>query len=594
MYQLVNFFSKTPVVATGFVFTDTAPWEILMDLKIAKDKISFADFKSRTPNLSKYLPLMPIKNTDNFVSLQEIATPLLTSKNIGKSLGIELLFKLEGKNPTGSFKDRGSALEISVAKELGAKAVILASTGNMAASCACYASRAQMPCYILVPEGVPMNKMAQVIAFGGHIIQIKGTYNDAAKLAESIARKMDFYLAGDYAFRIEGQKTAAFELADQLSFDMPDVVIVPMGCGTNIAAYAKGFNEYLQLGLIDKIPKLIGVEATGADAIVRAFEQHAMQVTPLHSINTIASAIAVPDPIDGAKALQAIYTTDGEAIAVSDQEILEAQYLLSTHEGIFVESSSAATIAAVQKISKKYSGQKIVCILTGDGLKDASVVLKSAFKPLTIHPSEAEFLQLYENHFFDSKSMFFADKNKDVFEKSPSSAQIKTAINTLFDANYADIYIDKIKSTLDKILQKGKHITISDLQDSMQDALEVQQEHGQKIFSVVDFEVTSGKDRKSAAKVTVNIAGEKHAANAEGAGPVDAVIKALQVACMGKIDFALVDYKVEIRNPGVDALVHVEMKLVKNNISSIGRGVSPDIIQASLEAFEEAYNENLS
>lgn len=595
MYQLVNFFSKQPVSATGFVFADNqVPWEILMDLSSLKEQDALLHFKAQPPRLTKYLPLMPLNKPSDFVSLQETATPLLQSKTLGADWGIDLLFKLEGKNPTGSFKDRGSALEVSVAKELGAKAIILASTGNMAASCACYAAAAQMPCYILVPEGVPMNKMAQVIAYGGHIVQIKGTYNDAAQLAEILARKMEFYLAGDYAFRVEGQKTAAFELIDQLLLQAPDVVIVPMGCGTNIAAYAKGFNEYLQLGLIDKIPQFIGVEAQGADAIVRSYQKNETHITPLNSINTVASAIAVPNPIDGIKALQAIYFSKGQAIAVSDQEILEAQYLLATHESVFVESASAATIAAVKKLAPELVGEKVVCICTGDGLKDANVVLKSATKPLTIYPDENEFLRLYQNNFFSGKNMFFSDKNKTLFEQSPSLEQIKQKIDELFATSYHEDYLFKIKLILDKILQKGKSITLSDLQDSIQDALEMQHVIKPKLFSVLDFEVTAGKDRKSSATVIVALAGHEHKASALGAGPVDAVIKALRLACQNKIDFTLLDYKVEIRNQGVDALVHVELKLAKGTIFSVGRGVSPDIIQASIEAFEEAYNEDLS
>ncbi len=591
MYQVVDFFTKQPVSPNSFVFTDSeTPWEVLVDLDLAKQKLILEDFKRESPRLTKYLPLLPLKKPEDFVSLQEIATPLLRSKKIGHDLNIDLLFKLEGKNQTGSFKDRGSALEISVAKELGAKAIILASTGNMAASCACYASSAKIPCYILVPEGVPMNKMAQVIAFGGRIVQIKGTYNDAAALAEKIARKMNFYLAGDYAFRIEGQKTAAFELADQLAFDVPDVVIVPMGCGTNIAAYAKGFAEYLQLGLIKKIPQMIGVEASGADAIVRSFNQGAKTITPLKTINTIASAIAVPDPIDGIKALDAIYSTQGQAIAVSDQEILEAQHHLAKYEGVFAETSSAATIAALSKI-KNLSGKKVVCILTGDGLKDASLVLKSSTKPLTIYPDENEFLRLYHTEFFDSNNMFFSDKNKVLFTTSPSIDEISKNIKNLFSAQYSEDYLSRIKLILDKILHKGKQITISDLQDSIQEALEAQPVSKKKIFSVLDYQVTTRKDQKSHANIKINIAGFEQDGQADGAGPVDAAISALRNACQNKIDFTLLDYKVEVRNHGVDALVHVELKLAKNNVFSVGRGVSPDIIQASIEAFEEAYNE---
>ena len=207
MYQLVDFQSKAAVSTDDFVFTGIdSPWEVMMDMQRIENNINKAHFSTMAPCLSKYLPLMPIAHPSAFVSLGESATPLVKSKRLAKRLGIDLYFKVEGKNPTGSFKDRGSAVDISVAKSLGAKGVILASTGNMAASCACYAAAAELPCFVLVPEGVPMGKLAQVVAFGGRIVQVKGSYNDAADLAYQLAKKMGFYLAGDYAFRVEGQK----------------------------------------------------------------------------------------------------------------------------------------------------------------------------------------------------------------------------------------------------------------------------------------------------------------------------------------------------------------------------------------------------
>lgn len=591
-YQLVDFITKKPVQAEGFVFTDDSPWEVQMNLEKIKKTLNLDYFKIASPGLAKYLPLMPIKDANQFVSLKEMATPLVKSKMLGHKLGIDLYFKIEGKNPTGSFKDRGSAVDVSVAKELGAKAIILASTGNMAASCACYAAAAHIPCFILVPEGVALNKLAQVIAFGGHIVQIKGSYNDAAKLAELLARKMDFYLAGDYAYRVEGQKTAAFEIIDQFLFQVPDVVIVPIGCGTNITAYAKGFDEYYELGLIDKIPQLIGVEATGAAAVVNSFNQQQDTITPLKGVDTIASAIAVPDPIDGVKALHAIYKTKGRAMAISDEEMLEAQYLLSTQEGLFVESASAATVAAIRKLANEavFANKKVVCILTGDGLKDASVVLKAAIKPPTIYPEENEFMQLYRNQFFNTRNMIFSDKNQVLFNVSPSVNEINDKLKTLFSAHYDEDYVMRIKVQLDKILQKGKKITLSDFQDSVQDALETLRHPKTKVFSVLDFEVTTGKDRIPQASVKVSIEGEEHQAKSGGVGPVDALITALCHACRDKIEFTLLDYKVDIRNQGVDAVVYVELKLAKDHIYSVGRGTSPDIIQASIEAFDEAYN----
>jgi threonine synthase len=242
--------------------------------------------------------------------------------------------------------------------------------------------------------------MAPVGVFGGHIVQIKGTYNECAQLAVAIAKRLGFYLAGDYAFRLEGQKTAAFEIIDQMSYQVPDVVIVPIGCGTNIAAYAKGFHEYLKLGLSEKVPQLIGVQAEGAAAVVNSFLKKLSYIEPLESVHTLATAIAVPNPLDGIKALDAIYSSGGEAIAVSDEEMLQAQYQLATEESLFVESAASATLAALRKLSLKMKNKKIICILTGDGLKDPNVVLKASLKPPIIEPKEEEFLSLYRQGFF--------------------------------------------------------------------------------------------------------------------------------------------------------------------------------------------------
>ncbi len=593
MYQLIDFITKKPVQARGFVFTgEQSPWEVSMEMKAVAVKINLDYFKTSPPGLSKYLPLMPIKAIAKFISLNEAATPLIKSKVLGAKLNLDLYFKVEGKNPTGSFKDRGSAVDISIARELGAEGIVLASTGNMAASCACYAAAAKMPCFILIPEGVPVGKLAQVLAFGGHVIQVKGNYNDAAQLAQRIAEEMGFYLAGDYAYRVEGQKTAAFEVIDQLFFQVPDWVVVPMGCGTNITAYAKGFKDYKDLGLIEKQPRLLGIQAEGAAAIVQSFQAGRTTIEAFSSANTLASAIAVPNPLDGIKALDAIYSSEGSAMSVTDQEILEAQYLLSTEEGLFVESASATTVAALLKAARNGQGieGRVVCVLTGDGLKDANVILRAAVKPVTIYPEIDEFLLLYKNNFFNNKNMIFVEKNQVLFAADPSLEQIEEQTMSLLGAHYSQEYLLKIKDILSKILQKGKKITVSDFQDSVQDALGTPHVSGTAVFSVIDFMVTTGKDRMPKATVTVKIGGQEKTAASEGVGPVDAVIKSLIQACGEKIDFTLTDYKVEIRSQGVDAVVYVELKLMKGNNFSLGRGVSPDIIQASIEAFEAAYN----
>jgi len=381
MYSILDFQSREVVSPDSLVFTgkEGKPWEVVMDMSEVKRKINFDYFKKSPPFVSKYLPLMPVSNYGKFVSLGEGETPLIKSKVIAKEFGADIYFKLEGQNPTGSFKDRGSALEASVAKEHSAKAIVLASTGNMAASCACYSARAGIPCYVFVPEGTPPSKLAQVIAYGGKIIEIKGGYGLAAKLAEETAREYGFYLAGDYAFRTEGQKTGAFELVEQLLYQVPDIVVVPLGCGTNITAYYKGFKEYHELGIIDRVPHLIGIQAEGANPIYQAFTKGKKTVEPIEKANTCASAIAINDPLDGIKALDAMYSTQGMCLEANDADMIQAQMDLAREEGLFVETSCAGTIACLRNLIKEKSlnQKKIVCILTGTGLKDPNPILKN-------------------------------------------------------------------------------------------------------------------------------------------------------------------------------------------------------------------------
>lgn len=592
-YKIVNFRTKEEVKPTNLVFTgDNEPWEVLVDSKKIKSQINANYFKKAPPYVSKYLPFLPIDDYANFVSLQEGSSPLMQSSAIGKSIGVDLLYKLEFQNPTGSFKDRGSAVELSVAKEMGVKGIVLASTGNMAASCSCYAAAAQIPCFVFVPEDTPQSKLAQAISYGGQIVQVKGTYGDAAKLAEELAKKLDFYLAGDYAFRVEGQKTAAFELVDQLFYQAPDVVIVPIGCGTNLTAYMKGFREYKELGFIDKIPKIVGVQAHGARAVVESFNKKSSTIEPFSPVETIASAIGIGAPLDGEKALEAIYASEGLAISVTDREMLEAQYRMSTEEGIFVETSCASSVAAAIKLKESgfLDSKKVVCVLTGSGLKDPSTILKIAIRPPTIYPKVEEFLSLYERSFFSGKNVSFVDRNAIVFEKTPTKEEITKKSVEYFDAKYSDDHISSILRLSEKFLKKGKTISFSDFQDIIQEALENIKNPGKNVLEVVDFTVNTAKDKKPEATVIVKINGKEERAEGSGVGPVDAVISALRTACSGQIEFSLANYQVAIRSHGTNAVVFVEMKLTNAGKTSVGTGTSPDIIQASIEAFEEAYN----
>lgn len=612
MYTLRNFITKQQVFPTNHVYCDgDIPWEVSMDLEVVRSKVNRDFFRQSPPILSKYFPFLPVKDYSSFVTLNEGGTPLLRSKVVGPSLGIDLYFKQETQNPSGSFKDRGSAVELSVARELGVRAISVASTGNMAASCSCYAAAARIPCFVFVPEGTPASKLSQSIAYGGKIVQVKGSYDDAARLAEQVALELDFYLAGDYAFRVEGQKTGAFELVDQLFYDPPAMVFIPMGCGTNITGYAKGFNEYLELGFIDKLPRLIGTQATGASSIVNAFEKGEKEITPLRSLNTLASAIAVKKPLDGTKALDALYQSNGRAIAVTDDETLRAQYELSRGEGLYVEASCATTLAALKKLVALEGPPqgRIVCVLTGDGLKDPSPMLKIALKPPTIQPEVVEFIDLFNASHFNRSTVAFVSREEVLFREPPTRADIQgvitkhlspadgdvncsasdTADDKLAAAKVSDLEITALQDRIGKFLKKGKHVSFSDFQDILQDIPHSGDDSGPSLM-VEDFEVKTGRDRPPEARVVVRIGARLYEASDTGVGPVDAVMNALRKACGAEVAFTLDSFNVAIRSQGTDAVVVAEMKVSRDGNSSVATGTSPDVIQASIEAFELAYN----
>ena len=315
------------------------------------------------------------------MSLAEGGTGLHRCKRLGPKLGLKNLFvKNEGENPTGSFKDRGMTVSISKAKELGKKKVLCASTGNTAASLAAYSARAGMECTVLVPRGkVAGGKMLQVIMHGARVVEVEGDFDkaleDAVKMSD---RNKELYLMNSInPFRLEGQKTLAFEILDQLDYTVPETVILPVGNGGNISAAWKGFSEFQQLEIVKERPRMIGIQAEKAAPIASAVKNGQDKITPTKDPQTIATAIRIGSPVNWPKVLRAIKESEGTAETVTDQEILEAQRELATLEGIFVEPASAASIAGLKKLTEQgrtVSSETIVCVTTGHGLKDPSVL----------------------------------------------------------------------------------------------------------------------------------------------------------------------------------------------------------------------------
>src|SRR4029077_3872774 len=338
-------------------------------------------WNNRQPSVWKYRELLPVEKKESIVSLAEGGTGLHRCRRLGRKLGLKKLYvKNEGENPTGSFKDRGMTVAISKAKELGKKKVLCASTGNTAASLAAYSARAGMECIVLMPKGkVAGGKMLQVIMHGAKLVQVKGDFDQALEVAMQLAdRRGEFYLMNSInPFRLEGQKTLAFEILDQLERRAPDAVMLPVGNGGNISAAWKGFSEFQQLEIMKNRPRMIGIQAAKAAPIARAVKNRQNKISPVHNPQTIATAIRIGSPVNWPKVLRAIRESNGTAETVTDRQILDAQKELAALEGIFVEPASAASIAGLKKLAEEGQvdpSDTIVCVTTGHGLKDPSAL----------------------------------------------------------------------------------------------------------------------------------------------------------------------------------------------------------------------------
>jgi len=346
--------------------------------------------------IERYKKYLPVSDKTPIVSLQEGGTPLLFSPYLSNCLGknYKVYLKYEGLNPTGSFKDRGMTLAVSKVKEESSKVIICASTGNTSASAAAYAAKAGLKCVVLIPAGaIAMGKLAQALIHGAKVLAIKGNFDDALNLVREISAKYRITLVNSLnPYRIEGQKTGAFEICDTLE-GPPDYQCIPVGNAGNITAYWKGYKEYLRSGKIKSLPEMLGFQAGGAAPIVKGH--------PIKNPKTIATAIKIGNPASWKQAEKARDESGGLIDAVTDKEILAAYKILAVKEGIFVEPASAASVAGLLKLAKKryfqrtthsacLSGRQaqrtaqIVCILTGHGLKDPDRALESIRQPKTV------------------------------------------------------------------------------------------------------------------------------------------------------------------------------------------------------------------
>jgi threonine synthase len=334
--------------------------------------------------IERYKELLPEINEPHIVSLEEGNTPLVRANALEKIVkGTRIYYKLEGLNPTGSFKDRGMTLAISKAFEQGAKSVICASTGNTSASAAAYSARCGLSCYVLIPEGkIAKGKLAQAYLYGAKVIMIKGNFDQALNIAREISEKENVSIVNSVnPFRIEGQKTASFEIIDKLG-EAPHYHILPVGNAGNITAYWKGYNEYRNIGRSSNLPKMIGFQAERAAPIVKG--------KVIEHPETIATAIRIGNPASWSSAIRARDESNGLIDSVTDSEIIEAYNFIANREGIFAEPASASGVAGAMKLAKiDYfkEGSTIVITLTGSGLKDPDFAMNSFNDILTADAS---------------------------------------------------------------------------------------------------------------------------------------------------------------------------------------------------------------
>jgi threonine synthase len=332
--------------------------------------------------IHEYRNLLPVSDESSIVSLNEGNTPLIQARNLrtGIGLDLDLYFKYEGANPTGSFKDRGMTLAITKAIESGSKAVICASTGNTSASAAAYAARAGIKAVVLIPEGkIALGKLSQALVHGAHVMQLEGNFDDALTIVKALVSEYPITLVNSInPFRLEGQKTAAFEVCDQLQY-APKYHALPVGNAGNITAYWKGYREYNRANISASLPIMLGFQAAGAAPIVTGKKV----VNP----ETIATAICIGNPASWGGAISAKEESGGRIEIVTDDEILQAYRYLSASEGIFCEPASAASLAGVIKLHKEgffSPNDSVVCTLTGHGLKDPDTVYKVSEPPMKI------------------------------------------------------------------------------------------------------------------------------------------------------------------------------------------------------------------
>lgn len=373
--------------------------QVVYDYNLIKKRLTYKNLEANHDrSIWRYLDVLPVANIKNVPPVHVGWTPLYKAEKLEQDLGLSSLYlKDEGRNPTASFKDRASAVTVARALELKEKIITTASTGNAASSLSCLTGSLHLKTIIFVPETAPAPKVAQILVFGATVITVKGTYDDAFDLCLKASKEYGWYNrnTGYNPFTREGKKTCAFELCEQLEWEAPDKVFVPVGDGNIISGMWKGFTDFNKLGIIEKVPQLVAVQAEKSDSVKRALEGDG-EIHPV-SGQTVADSISVSVPRDGLAAVEALKESGGFAVSVTDREILSAIPDIARGANIFAEPAAAASYAGLKKAvaaEQVKEGETVVILVTGNGLKDIQSAMKSVGKPYLISPNMKELKRL--------------------------------------------------------------------------------------------------------------------------------------------------------------------------------------------------------
>ncbi len=499
--------------------------------------------------------------------LKNHPTALKRLGRLSEQYGAELYAKLEFENPTGCFKDRGSYIEVQKALELKADAICLASTGNMAASVAAYACYFKIPCYVFVPEQTSEAKLAQATIYDAIIIRIQGDFTKCEALCREFAKSGNYYLAGDYVFREEGQKSFSYELVEQQ--DEPfDYVFIPVGCGTNFGAIYKGFKEMHDAGMIDSIPKLVAVQPETSSPVVQGIFKREKIIDA--QSKTMASSVATSNPIDFHKVLRAIDDTDGDALTVTEDEILVSLREMATQEGHFTEPACALPLASFKNNLDKFAGKRCLFVLTGSGLKDTKVVATHSLTPPVLKP-DLDHIHSYINSGFI-----------EIQQKSFGKSRDNLLANLKLEENQQELY----RKHVERINKRGKTLHKNEMQ-YLQTMVLNEETDLESPVEVLDYKITMRKEELIEAGVMLKINGKEISSREKGVGPIDAVINAIKAESDKLLPIEVVNHEVEILSPDTDSLVVVTLTFEKDGQQWRTKGASADTIEAAINAFEK-------